>query len=277
MFQFFYKIGQVFTLGRGSVSFALALFFSVLMMNAPESKFSQSMKLGLSHFFYPLQVSLDWFSKWRSLGEENQVLKSKIGLIEIENHSLRLELQKAKLKDINVESSIRAELSADSLRVNLAAVIGRGGNRFNSTLIINRGLKDSLSKWMPVFTERGVVGIIDEVYENYSFVKVLSAKNSRVGVSHKKSNSHGILESVDGFKVSAAYPSYLNLRRGDTLVTSGLGGVFPAAIPVGTIAKLSSHPNDVLVTVEVDLFQKVYQLNEVLVIYKKPNYIVLEK
>jgi rod shape-determining protein MreC len=277
VFQFFYKISQIFTLGRGSVSFALALFFSILMMNAPESKFSHSMKLGLSHFFFPLQVSLDWFSKWRSLGAENEILKAKIGLIEVENHSLRLELQKISLKTKKIGQNLVVELAADSLKVNLAAVIGRGGNRFNSTLIINRGRYDSLSKWMPVFTEKGVVGVVDEVYGNYSFIKVLSAKNSRVGVTHKKSNSHGILESVDGFKVSASYPSYLNLRRGDSLVTSGLGGIFPSAIPVGIISKLVRHPNDVLVKVEVELFQKVYQLNEVLVIEKEPNHIVLEK
>lgn len=276
MFQFLYKIGQVFTVGRGSVSFALALFFSVLMMNAPESKFSHSMKLGLSHFFFPLQVSLDWFAKWRSLGVENEILKAKVGLIKLENHSLRLELQKMSLKTKTIGPNW-SSLSPDSFQVNLTAVIGRGGNRFNSTLIINRGKYDSLRKWMPVFTEKGVVGVVDEVYGNYSFVKVLSAKNSRVGVTHTKTNSHGVLESVDGFKVSASYPSYLNIRRGDSLVTSGLGGVFPSAIPVGIISKIVRHSNEVLVKVEVDLFQKVYQLNEVLVIEKEPNHIVLEQ
>ena len=71
-------------------------------------------------------------------------------------------------------------------------------------------------------------------------------------------------------------PAHAGIREGDTLVTSGLGGIFPKGIGVGVVKEMVPHDMDVLSTMVIQPFQEVSQLEEVFIMQKEPDWIVRE-
>ena len=83
-------------------------------------------------------------------------------------------------------------------------------------------------------------------------------------------------ESMDGVRLTALVPTHAGVHAGDTLVTSGLGGIFPKGIPVGTVKDVRKSDLDVMRQMEVSPFQDFSILEEVFVMEKEPDWIIKE-
>ena len=86
----------------------------------------------------------------------------------------------------------------------------------------------------------------------------------------------GFLESMDGRLLTAMIPSHAGVAEGDTLITSGLGGIFPKGIPVGTVRAVRKADLDVMSLMDVEPFQEFSTLEEVFVMQKDPDWIIQE-
>ncbi|UHA74358.1 rod shape-determining protein MreC [Paenibacillus sp. 481] len=113
---------------------------------------------------------------------------------------------------------------------------------FNQTLNINLGNKNGVREGMPVISVDGVVGTISRVYEFSSTVQLLTNINPKSrGISATvlgKEDSFGVIESYDHStgtfnmtRITESDP----LEKGDTIVSSGYGGVFPQGLILGTV------------------------------------------
>jgi len=76
--------------------------------------------------------------------------------------------------------------------------------------------------------------------------------------------------------LTALVPTHAGVHAGDTLVTSGLGGIFPKGIPVGTVKEVRKSDLDVMRQMEVSPFQDFSILEEVFVMEKEPDWIIKE-
>jgi rod shape-determining protein MreC len=92
----------------------------------------------------------------------------------------------------------------------------------------------------------------------------------------RKTRVVGFLESMDGVRLTAMVPTHAGIRAGDTLITSGLGGIFPKGIPVGTVKDIRKSDLDVMRQMDVEPFQDFTTLEEVFVMEKEPDWIVKE-
>jgi rod shape-determining protein MreC len=133
-----------------------------------------------------------------------------------------------------------------------AEVVSRGGaaSGWLQTVRIDKGERDGVRKSAPVVNENGLVGRILETTARTADVLLLADPNSKVSchIEREGAGANGIL-SGGGFSPGAALElsgiakpltvDYLGkdieLRAGDRILTSGLGGVFPRGLPVGEI------------------------------------------
>jgi rod shape-determining protein MreC len=86
----------------------------------------------------------------------------------------------------------------------------------------------------------------------------------------------GFLESADGHMLSAMVPTHAGVKEGDTLITSGLGGIFPKGIPVGLVKEVRRADLDVMRKLDVTPFQDITTLEEVFIMQKDPEWVIQE-
>ncbi len=124
-----------------------------------------------------------------------------------------------------------------------ARVTGRSASSWTSALTISKGSASGVEEDMLVVTEYGyLVGVVSEVGTNWATVTTLIDPDIAVSVKDSQSGDTAVLTgSLDAMLDGLCRLSYLGSEAevsvGDTILTSGLGGVYPAGIVVGTISE----------------------------------------
>lgn len=117
-----------------------------------------------------------------------------------------------------------------------AAVIGRDPSPFLHYVIIDHGSDDGILHGMPVVTQQGLVGRIDAVTAQAARVQLITDPGSSINVRLQNSQNEVVLNgSVTGDITLNMIPSDMSINPGDVVLTSGLGGLFPANIFIGQV------------------------------------------
>ncbi len=148
-----------------------------------------------------------------------------------------------------------------------AAVIGRDPSPFLHYVIIDRGSDDGLRYGMPVVTAQGLVGRIAAVTSSASRVQLITDPSSIVNVRLKTGQSEVQLEgSITGDLTLEMVPQDVTLTVGDLVLTSGIGGTYPADILVGQVLSARKVLTDIFQTATVQSAVDFSNLQAVLVI-----------
>jgi rod shape-determining protein MreC len=162
-------------------------------------------------------------------------------------------------------------LARDLPRPYIAAeVIAIGGSNWFHTLVINKGSQDGVKEGAPVLCHDGLVGRVWEVRSHHSIVLLLTDRHSAVGVS--LTEHQGVYGIVKGTGKQWCELIHLSRhavpKKGEVLVTSGLGGVFPKGIPAGEVISVSVATEPP--TVRVKPFFRLDELRELIVLTDLP-------
>ncbi|MDQ6655819.1 MAG: rod shape-determining protein MreC [Verrucomicrobiota bacterium] len=172
-------------------------------------------------------------------------LEREVGELRVENRLLKATNQA--LRDVERDvNRLRAALSyreRSTYKLVPAEVITRDTSTWWRTITINRGKQDGISGDMPVVTEAGLVGKTTTVSDSIAVVLLVSDENCRVASNVEGSREQGI---VSGERVVGALTPVLdlnflskqaNLQPGQKVFTSGVGGVFPSGLLVGSVVE----------------------------------------
>ncbi len=254
---------------RGALVFALLVAFSLYMLFIQVKQKQNVADFLLSSIFYLPQSITSYVLRIGNLSEENIMLKK-------ENGKLKLEVDLIKEYAIENERLKKLLLFENQwdYPIFLTQIIGHNPGTYMTTVVVNSGETDSIFYGMPVFTTNGLVGKVSKVFSKHSMVQLLSDPNSRTSVISQRSRVLGTLFSKDNGEMQVQVSSYADLVPGDTLVTSGLGGIYPKGIPVGVVSKLEKNNSEVLSYGDIQLLQHIESLEEVFVIRKNMDWIV---
>jgi len=184
-----------------------------------------------------------------------------------ENHRLshlatELAVENARLQ---ASAAVQVEPLADSLPLVRAPIIARDLATFERYLVISRGLNKGIRLGNPVITQDGVVGKIVSVSPHQALVQTVLASDARVAVMSLRSRTPGITRPVGTDELSVDYlPKEADYRVGDTVVTAGLGEVFPKGLRVGVVV---SAPDDEGALFKPVLIQPLVQLARLEAVY----------
>ncbi len=160
------------------------------------------------------------------------------------------------LRDMEAENNkLRAALEyreRSVFKLVPARVISRDASTWWSTVIINRGFEDGVETDQPVLTESGLIGKTTTVGKNISSVLLITDETCKVAVKIEGSLEKGIASGLrvqDAGHTSELQVNFLsksaNLQPGQKVYTAGVGnGVFPVAIPVGTVKSFQARALD---------------------------------
>lgn len=140
-------------------------------------------------------------------------------------------------------------------------------------LTLNIGSDQGVTRDMAVITSDGIIGIVKDVSKNFSSAMSILHKDVRVNCQLKKDGTYGPL-IWDGsdyrFSNLTDIPTHAKIKKGDTVITSSLSGIFPEGILVGFVDSYEQRANESFYTVKVKLSADFKKVNHVSVI--KYNY-----
>ncbi len=186
---------------------------------------------------------------------ERQITQVKTGLksleeLEKENSQLRVDNRALRasneaLRDVESEvNRLRKALNyreRSLFKLIPAQVVTRDASSWWRTITINRGREDGIEPDMPVLTDEGLVGKTTTISDSISVVLLVSDENCRVAATVEGTREQGI---VSGERVVTSLNPILllnflskqaELKPGQKVYTSGVGGVFPSGLLVGSV------------------------------------------
>ena len=189
------------------------------------------------------------------LKKQNEELTSELAqLTEAEKTAERLE-------------SLLGLQSAYNLQSTAARIIGTTGDAWSQTVTIDKGSANGFEIGMPVCNSGGVIGQIIEVSAATSTVRLINDENSGVSAMVQSTRAQGILQGQpDGTLMLSYVPADADVKVGDVIITSGLGGRFPKGLPLGTVSSVSRAANATYYTIVVRAISTAESNEEVLVI-----------
>ncbi|WP_338043950.1 rod shape-determining protein MreC [Paenibacillus lutrae] len=249
----------------------------------PEKFLKDSIAWTQSLFYRPAASVSGFFedvSKLKTIHEENQILKKRLTDYALATQQLNsLEDQNKRYKEALEFTERQKQVS--NYRYRIADVIAASPDPYNGTITVNLGEKDGIKPNMAVMNVDGMLGRVLTVTEFTSNVQLLTdlsdtqANKSKAisatvkGKEYKSGQnqgSYGMIQSFDkekGLLIMNQVDVNDRLEIGDTVITSGLGKVFPSGIPVGTV--VSREPGDFGITHKVAVkpfadFRHIYEV-----------------
>jgi rod shape-determining protein MreC len=192
--------------------------------------------------------------------------------IELEAENSRLQVQIIELQQQVAEAQLLSTL-VDYERRHVenqyvaAAVIAHDISPFMQYIIIDRGSDDGLRKGMPVITQQGLVGSISAVTAGAARVQLINDSGSSINVILQQSGVEGVVDGqITGEIVLNMVPKNATIQPGELVLTSGLGGKYPANIVIGQVVTIRSEAYSLLQSASVQPAVDFSQLEIVLII-----------
>ena len=172
-----------------------------------------------------------------------------ISHIYLENKSLRDEnkqliMLQNKLRALEVENQLLSRLlnyvpPADATFVS-AKIIAESGDNFTHILLIYVG-DEQVKKGQIVMGDESVIGRIDEVSGHYARVILVTDINSKIPVVVERTRARAILSGDNTVVPKLIFlRTTADVKEGDVVVTSGVGGMFPTGLPVGFVSSMQN-------------------------------------
>lgn len=203
-------------------------------------------------------------------------LREQIAQLEKENAELRqLLVEYDELKQTNDWYSEILGLHEENPEYTFAAgrVIGRDPSDFYGNFTISAGRNADISVNDPVVaTDGSLVGVVDEVGLTYAKVRTILDPSAKVAsqISRTGDTAYTAGSTVDMARQNSLRLTTLErtsgVSIGDYVVTSGIGGVYPSGLLIGSVKQIESATDGMTLTADVELFAEIYDLKQVMVI-----------
>jgi rod shape-determining protein MreC len=253
----------------------LALVSLALMLLDHQENHLDRVRQGLAVVVYPIRVLVDLpFSLWQSMSasmaEREQLLR--------ENERLKREQFNAgyrlqRLAALEMENQRLRELLESSARLEgralIAEILSIDLDPYRQRFVVNRGLADGVFVGQPLLDANGVVGQIVQVGAMTAEAVLITDADHAVPVSVNRNGLRTIAVGTgDSNRLRLPYlTNSADIEVGDLIVSSGLGGVFPAGRPVATVIEVVRQPGQSFAEIIAEPVSELDRDQEVLLVF----------
>jgi len=269
--DFFKKFGLVFLTGSGIL--AALIFYS---LNIPDNRSANIFERGIMTIFSPVMKPAA-----RVSGFFEDAWDSYINLVGVRKENLQL---RNEIKELNARIVATAESTAANQRLEKllgmkstikiptlsASVIGEDVSAWFKTLVIDRGSSDGIAEGMAVVAADGIVGQTVKVAPGTSRVLLLTDHASGISATIQRSRARGVVKGKGEGLCSMEFTTREeDVKVGDLVITSGVGGVFLKGIPIGEVSMVKRGEYGIFQTVTIRPLVNLAHLEEVLVVQRE--------
>ena len=207
---------------------------------------SQPLSVGTAPFQYTVSRGGWMGGHGLTLLEEIWNNWDSLDALQKENESLRAEqahYSEILAENIRLKELLSFKQGYTQYHLSGASVISRDYGTWTQTLVIDRGADSGIQKYMPVIVPTGLVGFVSEVYANTARVQLLLDPRTSVGGIVQRPASR-VVSMVSGNSgrlgelVFVNLPKEADVLKGDTILASGYGGVYPKGMAIGTVEQV---------------------------------------
>lgn len=229
-----------------------------------------------STMYQPAHLAAGFFENigdLKDVYEQNKLLKSRLEKnAQLARDNKRLDKRN---KELNKLLDKTNSPSLANYTVRQARVIARSPDKWNEQITINKGKKDGVKVNMAVISEDGMIGKIKTVQPFSSTVQLVSdlgRTNLISAVVQGDDDINGMIEGYDPKKKMLSFkliPYDAKLKKGQTVVTSGLGGVFPEGLEIGKVKEITPDPEGLTKIAYVKPSANLHEFYNVMIVERK--------
>ncbi|NUN93189.1 MAG: rod shape-determining protein MreC [Verrucomicrobiae bacterium] len=233
---------------KRSLLAAAGLLVVLLVITRLEVPFALRVKDAMSDGFIPfMEATTRLYGGVQELSHRTK----RYAQLQVENTDLRRRLselssrvaQVGELERENREFRLMLDFKNRSeFKLVPAKIVERDPSNWWNSVLVDRGAADGITRDLPVLTIEGLVGKVVEVMQNHARVLLIVDENCKVSAWLKESGYYGIVQGnalAGGSKAQCRMlfvDRFAQLKPNDKVYTSGLGGVFPKGILIGSLA-----------------------------------------
>lgn len=227
------------------LAFFGSLSLALLVLDA-RFKYTESLRSVVALAVYPLQVLATlpvemgarvagYFTSQAQLREDNAALRAK--LLAASQQAQRFESARAEADELRrlIGASERLKLE-----VTPAEVLYNARDPYARKVVIDRGTNQGVRAGSPVIDETGVVGQVTRAYGPIAEVTLVTDKDQAIPVQVVRNGLRAVAfgSGSSGMLELRFMAANAEVQNGDRLVTSGIDGIYPAGLPVATVARV---------------------------------------
>lgn len=260
----------------------LFVIFSVSLkkereLNKVESFFKDTLIYVEKIVVYPFNYvknKISDYNELKNVKKDNDILETsmdRILSIETENIELRRQLEALK-EELNIDYSL-----TDYEYLN-ASVISRNVGYWYNKITIDKGSYNGVEKDMVVITSKGLIGRVINTTTFTSDVKLITTSDTNnkisVHISNGDTNLYGLINGYnynDNVLELEGISNTRDVNIGDRVYTSGLGGIFPSGILIGTVSEITTDSYDLAKVIKVKPSADFSDINYVSILKRKSD------
>jgi len=245
---------------RKNVPLLIYIFLSIILFSGNvEQKLAKANLLSRT-LYYPFISSVTKLEEIFGITEENKYLISQLADKTLSVNKLERKLEQFKNLDM--------EFEVDDHDFILVDIIAHSGNFRERNFIIDKGRKDKIKINYPVISNKGIVGKIVSVSQNYSVVLPFNHSSFKLSVITKRNKLLGLLESdIYGNTIMSFIKLGSEIILGDTIVTSNISNIFPEGFPVGVVNSLYESQDKTHMNASIHPFADTSSLDRVIILF----------
>ena len=257
---------------------AVAVFFTVLPVTLTAMGRADIVRSGVYTVAYPFRELArltgnafkgftDYFTEFDRLKEENAKLRDALAEAESKLDNAAI----AEAENQWLRQFIVFATENPSYDLIDAATVARDSGELVTFFTLNKGSASGIAPGMPVISEKGLVGYVNEVGINYSKVRSIICDDTSAGAFCPRSAVYGSIEGnysflADGLCRFVCPDGSADIKEGDTVVTSGKGSVYPFGLPVGKVTRIEINEYTRQLTAYVEPYHSFEEMGRVMVI-----------
>ncbi len=248
-----------------SAAFILVLVTGILLSQTPLEFRAGVSSAFMDTIYRPFSALSTSWHLMKNHRKENLRLKE-----ELINARLKVEaLKEAERENQRLRKALQFSQQVEIYTV-LAEVVGRGTPRMPSSITISAGSDKGIIVDLPVIDRDGVIGKVLSVNERSAVIQLITDPNLKVSAMDARSRVQGIVSSAGGGMLKMEnVPINADVRQGDLIISSGLGGVFPKGLMVGTVSRVVKPQSGLFIGVEIEPSAKISTPEEVFVVFSR--------
>lgn len=261
---------------EATLRLVLLVMLSVsLMVIDHRQQHLESVRSVLSGAIAPLRYAVDMPTTW--FGWTSERVNSRDDLIarirELERSNLELRARQQRLETLQAENRRLRELLESSAkredRVRIAELLAVDLDPFRQQVVVNKGERDGVYRGQPLIDAFGVMGQIIHTGPFTATALLISDPNHALPVQLNRNGLRTIASGTgEPDRLELLYiPNSSDVRVGDLVVTSGLGGRFPPNYPVATVVVVERRPGQPFARVVAEPRAQLDRSREVLLVW----------
>ena len=260
MFRF---LSKVWTNFREYIALVLLILLSLIILSQNKNPNVQKIRAIAFGSFATITSVISDLMNFSDLKRENE---------ELRETNAKLMLQISRLREFGIVNKELKELLTfkDTTGFPLipANIVSRSLSMTQNTITLNAGKKDGVLPGMPVINDRGFIGIVNSISEDFSIARTLNNVDLRLTVMDERSRVNGILKWTGDELIVINIPNTFDVEAGDRIITSDVSSIVPIPIPVGIVEEFRPGETGVFSYIRVKPFADLAPVENVFILAK---------